>query len=104
MPGGHRWAPWREPKARPGPCLAFATAIHTLEVDGTVASSRTSEPRRSSLLVHTEVPDALRGRNLGGVLARHALDAGPRGGAEHRPPCPFVAAWIRRHPEYADRQ
>ena len=53
-------------------------------------------------LVHTEVPPELEGEGYGSALAKAALDYAR---AEHLrvvPSCPFVAGYIRRHPEYAD--
>jgi uncharacterized protein len=50
---------------------------------------------------HTFVPPPMRGRGVASRLVAHAL----RYALEQRlaviPTCPFVAAFIRRHPEYA---
>lgn len=54
------------------------------------------------VLSHTEVPAALEGRGIGGALARFALDDARARGLRVEPRCPFVAAYIERHPEYAD--
>ena len=54
------------------------------------------------LLSHTEVPESLRGRGVGGVLAKHALDDARRAGKKVIVRCPFVTTWLRRHPEYDD--
>ena len=51
---------------------------------------------------HTEVDEALEGRGLGGALVGTALDDARREGLEVVPLCPFVAAYIERHPEYQD--
>lgn len=53
-------------------------------------------------LVHTEVPEELEGRGIGSRLARHALETARDRGLDVWPDCPFVAAYIRRHPEYLD--
>lgn len=53
-------------------------------------------------LVHTDVLAAWEGRGVGGRLARAALDDIRARGLAVVPQCPFVAAWIRRHPEYED--
>ncbi len=54
------------------------------------------------VLVHTEVHDAFEGRGVGSRLASTALgDAGAQG-LKVDPVCPFVAAYLERHPEYAD--
>ena len=52
-------------------------------------------------LVHTEVPPALRGRGLAQALARHALEHARTHGLSVVPACPFVADYVREHPEYS---
>lgn len=51
-------------------------------------------------LNHTEVPDALRGQGMGDRLARAALEHAREHGLEVIPNCPFVKAYIKKHPEY----
>jgi hypothetical protein len=53
-------------------------------------------------MVHTEVPDASEGKGYGAALAEAALDFARREGAKVIPSCPFVAAYIERHPSYGD--
>jgi predicted GNAT family acetyltransferase len=53
-------------------------------------------------LVHTDVDPAFEGRGLGSVLVAGTLDDVRARGKRIRPLCPFVAAYLRRHPEYAD--
>ena len=52
------------------------------------------------VLVHTEVPDSLSGRGIGGKLAHAALEHARAEGVKVVPLCPFVASYIRRHSEY----
>jgi predicted GNAT family acetyltransferase len=52
------------------------------------------------VFVHTEVSPAEGGHGIGGALARAALDDVRARGLAAVPMCPFIAAWIRRHPEY----
>ena len=52
-------------------------------------------------LIHTEVPPALRGKRIGDALARAVLNDAKDHGLTVKPYCPFVAAFISRHPEYA---
>jgi predicted GNAT family acetyltransferase len=54
------------------------------------------------VLVHTEVEPAVEGSGLGSRLVAEALDDIRARGLSVVPLCPFVAAYIRRHPEYAD--
>jgi len=51
---------------------------------------------------HTVVPDAYSGQGVGSALARTALDDARAQGLSVVPRCSFIAAWIERHPEYAD--
>jgi uncharacterized protein len=53
-------------------------------------------------LVHTDVDPKWEGKGVGAQLVRGALDDLRARGLEVRPTCPFVRAFIRRHPEYAD--
>ena len=54
------------------------------------------------VFTHTEVDGAYEGQGLGSKLARGALDDVRRRGLRATPRCPFIAAYIRRHPEYRD--
>ena len=54
------------------------------------------------IFIHTEVPEAFRGQGVGAKLARAALDSARKRGLQVVPLCPFIAAYIRRHPDYLD--
>ena len=55
------------------------------------------------VFTHTEVEDRCEGEGIGSTLARFALDdVRARGGLRVVPRCPFIRAWIDRHPEYGD--
>ncbi len=51
------------------------------------------------VLVHTEVPPSLRGRGLAARLARFALESARSAGQRVVVRCPFVKAYLERHPE-----
>ena len=51
---------------------------------------------------HTKVDDAFEGQGVGSVLVRFALDDARARGLSVVPTCPFVRAWIDKHPAYAD--
>jgi uncharacterized protein len=72
-------------------------------VDGRLAGIlRYARGERVIRLVHTEVDESIEGQGLGSQLAKFALDDARARGLRVRPDCPFVSAWIGRHPEYAD--
>src|SRR5260370_166538 len=52
------------------------------------------------VFTHTEVPAALEGRGIASVLARTALADASARQLQVVPLCPFVRAYIERHPEY----
>ncbi|WP_376695400.1 GNAT family N-acetyltransferase [Wenzhouxiangella sp. EGI_FJ10305] len=49
---------------------------------------------------HVGVPKAVGGRGIAGQLTRHALDWADDQNLKVRARCPYVAAWVERHPEY----
>ncbi len=72
-------------------------------VDDELAGFLVYRSRKGLLaLIHTEVEDRFEGRGLGGRLARFALDQARAEGLAVLPFCPFVNAWMKRHPEYID--
>ena len=56
----------------------------------------------AQVFTHTEVDDAFEGQGVGSALARGALDDVRDRGGRLVPLCPFIAAYIDRHPQYAD--
>lgn len=54
------------------------------------------------VFTHTEVPPTMKGGGFGSRLVKGALDMVRAEGLKADPQCPFVAAYIRKHPEYAD--
>jgi predicted GNAT family acetyltransferase len=53
------------------------------------------------VLLHTEVPPGLAGRGIGSALVRAALASTRDHGLLVVPRCPFVRAYLLRHPEDA---
>jgi uncharacterized protein len=51
-------------------------------------------------LVHTEVAPEHQGRGFGERIVKFALDEAQREGRKVRASCSFVAAFIKRHPQY----
>jgi predicted GNAT family acetyltransferase len=80
-------------------------AEHRYEIhaDGRLAGFVTyqEDPGRISF-VHTEIYGEFEGQGLGSTLAAGALDDARRRGLSVQPFCPFVNAYIKRHPEYVD--
>ncbi|MDH6114009.1 putative GNAT family acetyltransferase [Kitasatospora sp. MAP12-15] len=51
---------------------------------------------------HTVVDPVFEGRGIGGALARTALDDARARSLAVLATCPFIHAWMQRHPEYQD--
>jgi uncharacterized protein len=70
-------------------------------VEGQLAVAEYRRAGDTIIFTHTEVPEALEGRGIAGALARTALEQARAQGLAVIPRCPYFAAYIRRHPEYA---
>jgi uncharacterized protein len=53
------------------------------------------------VFTHTAVEPRWEGKGVGSALARGALDAVVGSGGTFIARCPFIAAYVERHPEYA---
>jgi len=74
-----------------------------IEVDGTAAGFAQYVERQDGAVfdfVHTEVDSAFSGRGLGGRLVEAALEETRELGKTIVPHCPFVADWLKQHPQF----
>ena len=55
-----------------------------------------------TVFTHTEIDDAFGGQGLGKVLAAAALDDVVAKGRTIVPVCPFIAGYLKKHPDYED--
>lgn len=53
-------------------------------------------------ITHTVVPPEIGGRGIAGQLVRAALEYARANGLKVVPACSYAAAYVQRHPEYAD--
>jgi predicted GNAT family acetyltransferase len=73
-----------------------------LEVDGHIAATYYEHADGVITFVHTEVPPELGGKGIGSKLVKGALDQVRARGLKVVAQCPFVKAWIDKHPDYGD--
>lgn len=71
-------------------------------LDGSLAFIEYRPVANALMLTHTEVPEAFEGRGVGSALVKFALHDIRERGLRVVPMCPFVAAYLRRHPEEVD--
>ena len=73
-----------------------------LEVDGHIAAAYYERSGDVITFEHTEVPAELGGKGVGSKLVKGALDQVRAEGLSVVPQCPFVKAWIEKHPDYSN--
>lgn len=74
---------------------------YVAEVDGERAGLAVYHMRgNKKIFVHTEVDPSFERRGIGSALAKYALDDTLARDQRIVPLCPFISAWIERHPEY----
>jgi uncharacterized protein len=72
-----------------------------LQQNGETAFLLYSKTGGSIRLIHTEVPEALRGQGVGSKLVGGVLRQAQQRELSIIPSCPFVAEYLRGHPELA---
>ena len=78
------------------------TGRFELEQDGQVAYLEYSMSGNVLALIHTEVPNKLRGQGLSSLLAENALRWARENNFKVDVICPSVQEYIANHPEYSD--
>lgn len=71
-------------------------------VDGELASLEYRLYDGMIVLMHTEVPDQLAGHGIGSAMADFALNYARANHIPVKVYCPFVQAYLKRHPEFID--
>jgi predicted GNAT family acetyltransferase len=75
----------------------------TIRVDGKRAGWATYRRHDGTIAFrHTEIEPEYEGQGLGGQLVRAALEQAREEGADVLPFCPFVRAYIERHPDWIE--
>lgn len=84
--------------------IANNKALHRYElaVDGHLAATYYKLDGGVITFIHTEVPPELGGKGIGSKLIKGALDQVRAEGLKVIAECPFVKAYLDKHPEYAD--
>jgi predicted GNAT family acetyltransferase len=60
----------------------------------------TSPTGERRIFTHTETDPSLQGKGIASTLIREALADTTQKGITIVPTCPFVVAWVRKHPEF----
>jgi predicted GNAT family acetyltransferase len=90
-------------QARPEVTDNESESRYEIHVDGELAGfARYQLAGDRIVLPDTQIDPAFRGRGLGQVLAKAALEDVRAQGRTVEPRCEFIAAYIREHPEHHD--
>jgi uncharacterized protein len=73
-----------------------------IEQDGHIAYLEYNLTGKVLQLIHSEVPQALRGRGVASELAKSALEWAREHDVKVDVICPSVAVYLEKHPEYSD--
>jgi predicted GNAT family acetyltransferase len=77
--------------------------LYELRIGGEVAGVASYEVAPGRIVfLHTAVEPAFEGQGVGGRLAKAALDDARSRHLRVIARCPFIAEYIRRHPDYQD--
>ena len=71
-------------------------------VDGKTAVMEYQRVGEKIIFTHTETPSELEGQGIASKMAKVALEFAREHQLRVLPLCPFVKAYIQRHPEYRD--
>jgi predicted GNAT family acetyltransferase len=88
-------------RKKPSPQQATSGRFE-IERDGHVAYLEYTLAGKVLQLIHSEVPEQLRGQGLASELAKSALDWAREHGVKVDVICESVAAYLSKHPEYKD--
>lgn len=73
-----------------------------IERDGQIAYLEYNLTGKILQLIHSEVPEAMRGHGIAATLAQSALEWAREHQVKVDVVCPSVAAYLEKHPEYKD--
>ena len=71
-----------------------------ISMDGELAVLQYRFYKNDIALMHTEVPEKLSGKGLASALAKYAFGWAKEHNKKVMVYCPFVASFLKRHPEY----
>ena len=70
-----------------------------VELEGETAFAEYRLKPGQIVLPHTVVPPAFEGKGVASALARFAFGYAREHGLKVIPTCPFMAGWVKKHPE-----
>ncbi len=71
-----------------------------ISLNGQMAQVAYMQAGKNVIFPHTEVPVEFEGQGIAGKIAKTALDWAVDEGYKIQALCPFISAYVKRHPEY----
>ena len=75
---------------------------YEFHIDGMIAEAEYRQIEDVMVITHVSVPHPLEGKGIASQLVRKVLEDIKRQGLKVKPVCPFVVAYIKRHPEWEE--
>lgn len=75
---------------------------YEFRIDGLIADADYKKIGDVMVIMHVGVPYPLEGKGIASQLVKKMLEDIKSRGLKVKPVCPFVAAYIHRHPEWQD--
>ncbi len=75
---------------------------YEFHIDENIAKIEYIKAQNKIFLTHTEVPKELEGRGIGSLLIKKVFEDIQKQELTLVPLCPFVASYIKRHPEWKE--
>lgn len=79
-----------------------ARSRYELEIDGQIVFGDYRRQGDVLAITHVEAPPALRGSGAAGRFMQGLAETARAEQLKLRPICGYAAAWLKRHPDYAD--
>jgi predicted GNAT family acetyltransferase len=73
-----------------------------VKIDGKISVAEYIKTSQKLFLTHTEVPKGMEGNGIASHLAKAAFQFARDNELRIMPLCPYMAAYMKRHPEWQD--
>ncbi len=74
-----------------------------LKLSGGIAFVEFEQRGNTYFLLHTEVPESMTGKGVASILVQKVMNYLLKSEAKMKQFCPYIKAWLKRHPEYLEK-
>ncbi len=69
-------------------------------IEGQIAIITYEKQGNTLKLIHTEVPETLKGKGIASQMVKKVLNSIQNSGYKMDPVCPFIKSYVEKHPEW----